>query len=105
MPPVRPQRQPLASQLRAEGGALSMQKWLDGLEEEPFSQGDFEAGIGLPITPFMDRSLPGISSKQASAGLSLGTNKIYIRTFVGLPAGLGLPIMPLMDCPLPAISS
>ena len=52
-----------------------MQKWLDGLEEELFSQGDFEAGIGLPRTPFMDRSLPGISSKQASACLLLGTCK------------------------------
>ena len=47
-----------------------MQRWLDGLEEELFSQGDFEAGIGLPITPFMDRALPGISSRQASACLS-----------------------------------
>lgn len=48
-----------------------MQKWLDGLEEELFSQGDFEASIGLPITPFMDRCLPGISSKQASESLSI----------------------------------
>lgn len=45
-----------------------MQKWLDGLEEEFFSQGDFESGLGLPITPFMDRALPGISSKQVSKG-------------------------------------
>lgn len=44
---------------------MPAQKWLDGLEEEFFSQGDFEASIGLPITPFMDRSMPGISSKQA----------------------------------------
>jgi len=43
-----------------------LQKWLDGLEEELFAQGDFEAGMGLPVTPFMDRSLPGISSRQAS---------------------------------------
>ena len=46
-----------------------LQKWLDGLEEELFAQGDFEASIGLPITPFMDRALPGISSRQAGTGL------------------------------------
>ena len=44
--------------------ALHMQRWLQGLEEEFFTQGDFEADLGLPITPFMDRALPGISSKQ-----------------------------------------
>ena len=43
---------------------LYMQKWLQGLEEEFFAQGDFEAELGLPITPFMDRAMPGISSKQ-----------------------------------------
>ena len=45
---------------------LPVQKWLDGLEQELFAQGDFEAGVGLPVTPFMDRALPGISSRQAS---------------------------------------
>ena len=51
-----------------DSSEVFLQKWLDGLEEELFAQGDFEAGIGLPITPFMDRALPGISSRQASAG-------------------------------------
>ena len=46
---------------------LCTQKWLQSLEEEFFAQGDFEADFGLPITPFMDRALPGISSKQARA--------------------------------------
>ena len=46
---------------------LCTQKWLQSLEEEFFAQGDFEADLGLPITPFMDRALPGISSKQVRA--------------------------------------
>ena len=50
-----------------ESFVLCTQKWLHGLEEEFFAQGDFEAELGLPITPFMDRALPGISSKQVKA--------------------------------------
>lgn len=46
---------------------LCMQEWLQSLEEEFFAQGDFEADLGLPITPFMDRAQPGISSKQVRA--------------------------------------
>ena len=51
----------------SEAFVLYMQKWLQGLEEEFFAQGDYEADLGLPITPFMDRALPGISSKQVRA--------------------------------------
>ncbi len=47
------------------------QKWLDGLEQEFFEQGDLEARLGLPITPFMDRSLPGISTRQVICCMEL----------------------------------
>lgn len=48
--------------------ALHVQKWLNGLEEEFFAQGDVEAKLGLQITPFMNRSLPGISTRQVTTG-------------------------------------
>ncbi|BDA49607.1 probable cAMP-specific 3',5'-cyclic phosphodiesterase 4C at C-terminar half [Coccomyxa sp. Obi] len=44
---------------------ILLKKWLDGLEQEFFAQGDLEKRLGLPITPFMDRSLPGVSTCQA----------------------------------------
>lgn len=45
-------------------GSVPRQKWLDGLEQEFFARGDLEKKLGLPITPFMDRCLPGISTRQ-----------------------------------------
>ena len=67
--PLLPERQAKANKHlhTPQGLVLCTQKWLQSLEEEFFAQGDFEADLGLPITPFMDRALPGISSKQARA--------------------------------------
>ena len=48
------------------GSIYPTQKWLDGLEEEFFAQGDLEKKLGLPTTPFMDRCLPGISTRQVA---------------------------------------
>ncbi|CAL8464523.1 g4058 [Coccomyxa elongata] len=44
---------------------ILLKKWLNGLEQEFFAQGDLEKRLGLPITPFMDRCLPGISTRQS----------------------------------------
>lgn len=47
------------------------QKWVAGLEEELFRQGDLEQQLGLPISPLMDRSKGGITKSQASQTATL----------------------------------
>ncbi|KAG2485174.1 hypothetical protein HYH03_016064 [Edaphochlamys debaryana] len=39
-------------------------KWLAGLEEEFFRQGDKEKALGLPISPLFDRAKQGVSKSQ-----------------------------------------
>ena len=39
-------------------------KWVGLLQEEFFCQGDREREHGLPISPLMDRSKPGITKSQ-----------------------------------------
>ncbi|XP_035484094.2 cGMP-inhibited 3',5'-cyclic phosphodiesterase B [Scophthalmus maximus] len=41
-------------------------KWTEGIVNEFYEQGDEEAGLGLPISPFMDRSLPQLAKLQES---------------------------------------
>ncbi|KAG2447998.1 hypothetical protein HYH02_007026 [Chlamydomonas schloesseri] len=47
------------------GASLEVHKrWLEGLEEEFFRQGDRERALGLPISPLFDRSKQGVSKSQ-----------------------------------------
>ena len=39
-------------------------KWVEGLTEEFFAQGDDEKRQGLPVSFLMDRDKPGVSSSQ-----------------------------------------
>uniref|UniRef100_A0A4W4GVP0 Phosphodiesterase n=1 Tax=Electrophorus electricus TaxID=8005 RepID=A0A4W4GVP0_ELEEL len=41
-------------------------KWTEGIVNEFYEQGDEEAGLGLPISPFMDRSAPQLARLQES---------------------------------------
>ncbi|XP_061607014.1 cGMP-inhibited 3',5'-cyclic phosphodiesterase 3B isoform X1 [Phyllopteryx taeniolatus] len=41
-------------------------KWTEGIVNEFYEQGDEEAGLGLPISPFMDRSAPQLAKLQES---------------------------------------
>uniref|UniRef100_A0A672MQT7 Phosphodiesterase n=1 Tax=Sinocyclocheilus grahami TaxID=75366 RepID=A0A672MQT7_SINGR len=41
-------------------------KWTEGIVNEFYEQGDEEATLGLPISPFMDRSAPQLSKLQES---------------------------------------
>lgn len=50
------------------------QKWVAGLEEELFRQGDLEQQLSLPISPLMDRAKGGITKSQASS--QLGTSHV-----------------------------
>ena len=42
------------------------QKWVAGLEEELFRQGDNEKQLLMPVSPLMDRSKGGITKSQVS---------------------------------------
>ncbi|CAM4521784.1 unnamed protein product [Leuciscus chuanchicus] len=41
-------------------------KWTEGIVNEFYEQGDEEANLGLPISPFMDRSAPQLAKLQES---------------------------------------
>ncbi|XP_012706134.2 cGMP-inhibited 3',5'-cyclic phosphodiesterase B isoform X1 [Fundulus heteroclitus] len=41
-------------------------KWTEGIVNEFYEQGDEEAKLGLPISPFMDRSVPQLAKLQES---------------------------------------
>uniref|UniRef100_A0A3Q3K5V6 Phosphodiesterase n=1 Tax=Monopterus albus TaxID=43700 RepID=A0A3Q3K5V6_MONAL len=41
-------------------------KWTDGIVNEFYEQGDEEARLGLPISPFMDRASPQLAKLQES---------------------------------------
>uniref|UniRef100_A0A8C2XPD6 Phosphodiesterase n=1 Tax=Cyclopterus lumpus TaxID=8103 RepID=A0A8C2XPD6_CYCLU len=41
-------------------------KWTEGIVNEFYEQGDEEATLGLPISPFMDRSAPQLAKLQES---------------------------------------
>ncbi|XP_030237423.1 cGMP-inhibited 3',5'-cyclic phosphodiesterase A [Gadus morhua] len=41
-------------------------QWTDGIVNEFYQQGDQEASLGLPISPFMDRSAPKLAELQES---------------------------------------
>ncbi|XP_034025264.1 cGMP-inhibited 3',5'-cyclic phosphodiesterase A-like [Thalassophryne amazonica] len=41
-------------------------QWTDGIVNEFYEQGDEEASLGLPISPFMDRSAPQLAKLQDS---------------------------------------
>lgn len=41
-------------------------KWTEGIVNEFYEQGDEEARLGLPISPFMDRSTPQLAKLQES---------------------------------------
>ncbi len=41
-------------------------KWVSGLEEEFFKQGDAERAQGLPISPLCDRTKEGVTKSQVS---------------------------------------
>ncbi|NWS65882.1 PDE3B phosphodiesterase, partial [Crotophaga sulcirostris] len=41
-------------------------KWTEGIVNEFYEQGDEEASLGLPISPFMDRSSPQLAKLQES---------------------------------------
>ncbi|KAG8438448.1 hypothetical protein GDO86_008940 [Hymenochirus boettgeri] len=41
-------------------------KWTEAIVNEFYEQGDEEAGLGLPVSPFMDRSAPQLAKLQES---------------------------------------
>ncbi|XP_056464488.1 cGMP-inhibited 3',5'-cyclic phosphodiesterase 3B [Gadus chalcogrammus] len=41
-------------------------KWTEGIVNEFYEQGDEEASLGLPVSPFMDRSSPQLAKLQES---------------------------------------
>ncbi|XP_009949590.1 PREDICTED: cGMP-inhibited 3',5'-cyclic phosphodiesterase A-like, partial [Leptosomus discolor] len=41
-------------------------QWTEGIVNEFYEQGDEEASLGLPISPFMDRSAPQLANLQES---------------------------------------
>lgn len=41
-------------------------KWTEGIVNEFYEQGDEESSLGLPISPFMDRSAPQLAKLQES---------------------------------------
>nr|XP_008108575.1 PREDICTED: cGMP-inhibited 3',5'-cyclic phosphodiesterase A isoform X1 [Anolis carolinensis] len=41
-------------------------RWTEGIVNEFYEQGDEEASLGLPISPFMDRSAPQLANLQES---------------------------------------
>ncbi|XP_006642656.1 cGMP-inhibited 3',5'-cyclic phosphodiesterase 3B [Lepisosteus oculatus] len=49
----------------AKGRELHL-KWTEGIVNEFYEQGDEEASLGLPISPFMDRSSPQLAKLQES---------------------------------------
>uniref|UniRef100_A0A673ZZZ7 Phosphodiesterase n=1 Tax=Salmo trutta TaxID=8032 RepID=A0A673ZZZ7_SALTR len=49
----------------AKGRDLHL-KWTEGIVNEFYEQGDEEATLGLPISPFMDRSSPQLAKLQES---------------------------------------
>ncbi|XP_029438018.1 cGMP-inhibited 3',5'-cyclic phosphodiesterase B isoform X2 [Rhinatrema bivittatum] len=49
----------------AKGRDLHL-KWTEGIVNEFYEQGDEEASLGLPISPFMDRSSPQLAKLQES---------------------------------------
>ncbi|MFT7816688.1 cGMP-inhibited 3',5'-cyclic phosphodiesterase B [Arapaima gigas] len=49
----------------AKGRDLHL-KWTEGIVNEFFEQGDEEASLGLPISPFMDRTSPQLAKLQES---------------------------------------
>ncbi|KAJ8396700.1 hypothetical protein AAFF_G00015380 [Aldrovandia affinis] len=49
----------------AKARALHL-KWTEGIVNEFYEQGDEEASLGLPISPFMDRSSPQLAKLQES---------------------------------------
>ncbi|MBN3307808.1 PDE3B phosphodiesterase, partial [Amia calva] len=49
----------------AKGRELHL-KWTEGIVNEFYEQGDEEANLGLPISPFMDRSSPQLAKLQES---------------------------------------
>ena len=68
------------------GESLEVHKrWLTGLEEEFFRQGDKEIEAGLPISPLFDRSKQGVSKSQVGrfGAISAGLSKA--KQSVGLP--------------------
>ncbi|KAG2436202.1 hypothetical protein HXX76_006514 [Chlamydomonas incerta] len=67
-------------------------KWLAGLEEEFFRQGDRERELGLPISPLFDRAKQGVSKSQ-----------VGFYDFVALPLVHALSsafpnAAPIMEC-------
>ena len=67
-------------------------RWLSGLEEEFFRQGDKEKELGLPISPLFDRTKQGVSKGQ-----------VGFYEFVALPLAHALAsafpgALPLFSC-------
>ncbi|KAG2439842.1 hypothetical protein HYH02_010474 [Chlamydomonas schloesseri] len=75
------------------GESLEVHKrWLAGLEEEFFRQGDKEKALGIPISPLFDRGKQGVSKSQ-----------VGFYEFVALPLAHALTSVfpgaaPLMRC-------
>ena len=82
-----------AADLGHLGEELEVHKrWLAGLEEEFFRQGDQERELGIPISPLFDRAKQGVSKSQ-----------VGFYEFVGLPIVHALTsafpgAAPLMTC-------
>ena len=66
-------------------------KWVEGLTEEFFSQGDDEKRTDMPVSFLMDRDRPGVSSSQVGGGslFSLSFSSLSIFS-LSLPPSLFL---------------
>lgn len=47
-------------------------RWVEGLEEELFRQGDEEKKLGMAISPLMNRMEGGITSSQVGSNPKIG---------------------------------
>ena len=69
-------------------------KWVEGLTEEFFSQGDDEKRTDMPVSFLMDRDRPGVSSSQVGGGslFSLSFSSLSIFSLF-LPPSLSLSLV------------
>lgn len=61
-------------------------RWVRGLEEEFFRQGDKEKACNLPISPLFDRSKPGVTKSQVRLSCIVPSLLILVQSLelVGL---------------------
>ena len=66
------------------------QKWVAGLEEELFRQGDTEKQLEMPISPLMDRSKGGITKSQVTPATLLSPADCLVQVCITLSGSMEL---------------